>query len=63
MMGLKVEILVHVHGLPADRGIQTATLSSSDKRVEERVFPIFFLLHSELDGWPDPEGVLQLSPF
>ena len=50
MMGLKVEILVRVSGLPVDRD---AILSSPEQRVKEGECPIF-LLHSELNGQPDP---------
>ena len=42
-----MEILVCVHELPVDRDIQAAILSSPEWRVEEREFPIFFLLIAE----------------
>ena len=61
-MGLEVEILVRMHGLPLDRDIQAAILSPPKWRVKEWECPIFFLLHSELDGWPDPVEMVEELP-
>ena len=60
-MGLKVEILVRVHGLPVNRDIQIAIFSSPEKHVKERECHIFFMLHSELDGWPYPVEMARSS--
>ena len=43
IMGLEMEISVHVHGLPVDKDVQAAILSSEESEGE--CPQLFFLLH------------------
>ena len=56
MVGLEVKIPVRVRGLPVDRhpGIETSRLPSSLLLSSVSRNGSVFLLHSELDGRPDP---------
>ena len=50
LVGLEVQVVVSVGGLPVDSDVQAAVLLLSEKDVQEWEHSIFLYLQSELDG-------------
>ena len=59
MMGLKVEIPVHVGGLPVDRDFRPISFLLLSSVSRKGSAPSSSCLHSELEGRPDPIEIVK----